>query len=250
MVEQDEGTAEVNRKFTKSFAFHCFFCKFASMKQVIDFLRQLSENNNKAWFDSHKQDYLQAKQAFDAFALDFLHGVEQFDPRVKGLTLRDITYRIYRDLRFTQDKRPYKWHMGAYVCPKGKKSGMAGYYIHLEPATRTYFICAGLYNPTKQVIASVRDEIMCSPEEFHASLMECSDFTLPWDSALRNVPRGYSETDSHSEYYRLRSYEIYKHITEKDVLRRDFLDKSLADLERTHSYNEILNKCCDFIGEE
>ena len=77
------------------------------MKKTVDFLTALAVNNNKTWFDSHKDLYLEAKAEWDAFALRFLAGVERFDPRVKGLQLKDITYRMYRDLRFTQDKRPY-----------------------------------------------------------------------------------------------------------------------------------------------
>ncbi len=219
------------------------------MKNVLSFLERLADNNNKVWFDEHKGEYLDAKQTFENFSLDFLHGVEAFDPRVNNLGIKDINYRIYRDVRFSDDKRPYKWHMGVYVCPKGKKSGMAGYYIHLEPSTSTYFICAGLYNPTKEVLASVRDEISCNGHNFHEVVMRCEGFTLPWQSALKKMPRGFSESDEYSEYYRLRSYEIYKSVTRDQVLSDGFLSAALDELRKTHEYNEILNKCYDYVYE-
>ncbi|MBP5381552.1 MAG: DUF2461 domain-containing protein [Bacteroidaceae bacterium] len=219
------------------------------MKQILDFLTRLGENNNKVWFDAHKAEYLEAKAKFEEFSLRFLRGVEDFDPRVKNLSLKDITYRIYRDVRFSNDKRPYKWHMGVYVCPKGKKSGMAGYYIHLEPVTDTFFICAGLYNPTKEVQASIREEIMLNGKQFDEALQQCKDFELPWDAALKKMPRGFNEEDEYSRYYRLKSYEIYKTVTKRDVLSKDFLDKALADLRRTHTFNEILNRSFDFAYE-
>lgn len=209
-------------------------------------MTRLTENNNKPWFDAHKAEYLEVKKRFDEFALQFLHGVEEFDARVKNLGLKDITYRIYRDVRFTEDKRPYKWHMGVYVCPKGKKSGMAGYYIHLEPVTETFFICGGLYNPAKEVVASVREDIMLNGREFDEALQRCADFELPWDSALKKMPRGYDEKDEYSRYYRLKSYEIYKHVGRREVLDKDFLAHALADLRRTQPFNEILNRCFDF----
>lgn len=209
-------------------------------------MTRLAENNNKPWFDAHKAEYLEVKKRFDEFALQFLHGVEEFDARVKNLGLKDITYRIYRDVRFTEDKRPYKWHMGVYVCPKGKKSGMAGYYIHLEPVTETFFICGGLYNPAKEVVASVREDIMLNGREFDEALQRCADFELPWDSALKKMPRGYDEKDEYSRYYRLKSYEIYKHVGRREVLDKDFLAHALADLRRTQPFNEILNRCFDF----
>ena len=136
------------------------------MRKALDFLTQLAKNNNKPWFDEHKDEYKSAKATLDALALDFMHGVEEFDPRVSGLGIKDIASRIYRDLRFSHDKSPYKTWYGAYVCPNGKKSGMAGYYIHFEPAANTYFICGGLYNPTKEVLKSVREGIMLEGDSF------------------------------------------------------------------------------------
>ncbi|MBR1839703.1 MAG: DUF2461 domain-containing protein [Prevotella sp.] len=219
------------------------------MENLLDFLKRLSENNNKPWFDEHKSEYLEAKKTFDSFALDFMHGVEEFDPRVHGLQLKDITYRIYRDLRFTLDKRPYKTWMGVYVCPKGKKSGMAGYYIHMEPDNDEFFLAAGLYNPTKEVVKSVREEIMLEGEHFHKTLEQCKDFTLPWDEALKKVPKGYDENDKYSQYYRLKTYTLLKPVSRKQLLAKDFLKKALADLKRCYDYNETLNRCFDYAYE-
>ena len=216
------------------------------MKETIDFLQRLSENNNKTWFDAHKDEYLAVKKQFDEFAIDFMHGVEAFDSRVHGLQLRDITYRIYRDTRFSLDKRPYKTWMGVYVCPKGKKSGMAGYYIHIQPDAGEYFLAAGLYNPSKEVVQSIREEIMLEGERFHNAVEACKDYTLPWDGALKKVPKCYNEEDRYSQYYRLRTYTLFKPVSKKQVLGKGFLKSALTDLERCHDYNEILNKCYDY----
>lgn len=220
------------------------------MKTVIDFLQQLAKNNDKRWFDAHKDEYLAAKRDLDAFAIEFMQGVELFDTRVHGLQLRDITYRIYRDLRFTNDKRPYKTWMGVYVCPKGKKSGMAGYYIHVEPATNTYLLAAGMYNPEKVVVKSIREEIMLEGEHFHETLEKCKDFTLPWDEALKKVPKGYDENDLHSDYYRLKTYTLFKPVTKRQITSKGFLKEALADLERCHDFNELLNRCYDYAYDE
>jgi len=216
------------------------------MKQVIDFLNLLARNNDKAWFDAHKQDYLQAKDTFDAFAMRMVDAVAEFDPRVAGLALKDVTYRIYRDVRFSNDKRPYKWHMGVYVCPGGKKSGMAGYYVHIEPVTGTYFVCGGLYNPDKLTLHSIREEIMLEPEGFHKAVEQCKGFNLPWESALKRMPKGYNEADPHSEYYRLRSFEIYHPITLDDALAPDFVERAAALLRRSYDFTELLNRCFDY----
>lgn len=219
------------------------------MKEIIDFLQRLAKNNDKTWFDAHKNEYLDVKKRFEEFALEFMHGVEEFEPRVHGLQIKDITYRIYRDVRFSLDKRPYKTWMGVYVCPKGKKSGMAGYYIHIEPDTNEYFLAAGLYNPTKEVLKSVREEIMLEGDHFVGTLENCKDFTLPWDEALKRVPKGYDENYKHSKYYRLKTYTLFKPLTKKQVLSKDFLKDALADLKRCQEYNETLNRCYDYAYE-
>ena len=102
------------------------------MKQVLDFLRNLLLNNEKPWFDAHKADYLQAKDTISAFAEELIDGIRSFDDTVGPLSVADCTYRIYRDVRFSKDKSPYKTHMGIYVCRGGKKSGYSGYYFHID----------------------------------------------------------------------------------------------------------------------
>ena len=89
------------------------------MKTVIQFLRKLKENNNREWFMDHKQEYLDAQATFNAFVEKILIGLSEADESVRGLTVKDCTYRIYRDVRFSKDKSPYKTHMGAYICPGG-----------------------------------------------------------------------------------------------------------------------------------
>ena len=103
------------------------------MKQVVEFLTLLHENNDKAWFDSHKEMYKRALSCFEEFTAKLIDGIAAFDPSVRGLTVKDCTWRIFRDTRFSPDKTPYKTHMGAFVAPRGKKGGYSGYYFHVEP---------------------------------------------------------------------------------------------------------------------
>lgn len=221
-----------------------------TMKDLLDFYLRLSLNNNKAWLDAHRDEYEESKKMLASFAMEFIAGVEAFDPRCKNLQPRDCTYRINRDIRFSADKRPYKdWH-GVYVCPGGKKSGMAGYYIHFEPVNELFFLSGGLYNPTKEVLQSVREHIMLEPQEFHEAVIACgNDFTLNWDGALKRMPKGYNEADPHSEYYRLKSFEVYKSLTLDDVLDKDFLPKALSHLKRCQEFNELLNNCVDYAND-
>ena len=103
------------------------------MKQIYEFLDSLGRNNDREWFMSNREWYLRVKERFDGYAAGLIGRIGSFDPSVSGLGLGDCTYRIYRDVRFSADKSPYKTHMGVYVCPGGKKSWHSRYYLHIEP---------------------------------------------------------------------------------------------------------------------
>ena len=129
------------------------------MKEVIDFFRRLHDNNDRAWFDAHRAEWTHVKGRFAAFTERLIEGIAEFDPTVRGLRVQDCTYRIARDTRFSPDKSPYKTYIGAYIAPKGKKSGFAGYYFHIEPCCDSLIwsnaLSAGLYCPEPVVPRSV-----------------------------------------------------------------------------------------------
>ena len=91
------------------------------MKQIISFLRNLQTNNNREWFMEHKDEYRSAQARFNEIVDQIIYGICQFDPSLTGISHKDCIYRIYRDVRFSKDKSPYKTHFGAFMCPQGKK---------------------------------------------------------------------------------------------------------------------------------
>ena len=95
------------------------------MKEVIDFFRRLHDDNTREWFDAHRAEWTRVKGRFADFTGQLIGGIASFDPEVRGLRPQDCTYRIARDTRFSPDKSPYKTYIGAYIAPKGKKSGFA-----------------------------------------------------------------------------------------------------------------------------
>ncbi|MBR5877131.1 MAG: DUF2461 domain-containing protein, partial [Alistipes sp.] len=117
------------------------------MREIIEFLTDLAANNDRTWFEANRERYKAVKIIMDQMAERFISAVSSFDPSVAGVKVKDATYRIYRDTRFSKDKTPYKTWWGVYVCPRGKKSGFSGYYMHVEPAENYYMICTGAYCP-------------------------------------------------------------------------------------------------------
>ena len=218
------------------------------MEQVIAFLEELAQHNYKEWFDAHKGEYLQAKNTIAEVAVELISRIAAFDPRMAGLRVEDCTYRIYRDIRFSPDKSPYKTHMGIYVCAGGKKSGRAGYYLHIEPATGTYFLCSGLYNPTKEMMKSIREEIMLSGEKLDSAIKAAKGFEIDWDGALTRLPLGWQE-GPYSDSYRLKSYLLMKPLKRKYITDPGLARRAARDLKPTSAFCELLNRCVDYVLE-
>lgn len=167
------------------------------MEEIVQFLEQILRNNNREWFHEHKKEYQKAQANFNALAEQIISGVQQFDDNCKGLTLKDCTYRFYRDTRFSPDKRPYKTHFGVFVCPEGKKSMLSGYYFHVEAKESEYLghnmLCTGMYMPDNTMLKTIRNEILFNADPLVASVDEAKGFVLDTSNAMKRVPNGYPQ---------------------------------------------------------
>ncbi len=223
------------------------------MKKIISFLSELVANNNKIWFDTHKPDYLEAQSLFNGFVGKLLTGLGDFDESVRNLEVKDCVYRIYRDIRFSKDKTPYKTHMGAFIAPGGKKSGKAGYYFHIEPEGARYLgghmICSGAYMPDPKSVKSVREEISLNGDDFESAVKEANGFNIDFDRALKKVPAGYSPDYKYSRYLRLRDFILCKEVGDDYIFDKRLLEHVLSDFKMTHRFNILINRAIDFVDE-
>lgn len=219
------------------------------MKSILDFLSELSEHNDRTWFEANRDQYKQVKKRMNEVAAEFIEAVAAFDPAVEGVQVKDATYRIYRDTRFTKDKSPYKTWFGVYVCPRGKKSGFSGYYMHVEPDQNHYMLCTGAYCPTAGEIRSVREEIMTEGDAFVESIEAATGFEVDWSSALKRMPQGWSAEDQHSEYYRLRNFLLVKLVDKEYFLRPDAIQQAAKDMQCTRPFNDTLNRAIEYARE-
>ena len=219
------------------------------MKDIINFLEELAANNDRAWFEANRDRYKAVKSRMDAVAKDFIEAVAAFDPSVEGVQVKDATYRIYRDTRFTKDKSPYKTWFGVYACPRGKRSGFSGYYMHVEPENDHYMLCTGAYCPTPGEVKSIREEIMTEGENFVETIRAARGFDIDWTTAYKRMPQGWSADDPHSEYYRLRNYLLMKVVDRDYVLADDFISRAAAELSLTRPFNDTLNRAIEYARE-
>lgn len=126
-------------------------------KTTLDFLTKLKKNNNRPWFDKNKDVYLKAKENFDGFITELLGAVAVFDSGIKGLEAKNCVYRIYRDIRFSKDKTPYKTYFSAGITPGGKNAYAPGYYLHVAPGKSV--LAGGIWMPPPPQLNAIRQEI-------------------------------------------------------------------------------------------
>lgn len=225
------------------------------MKQVIAFLRELHDNNNREWFDAHRAEWKRVKTRFAGFTEQLIDGISAFDPSVRELRVQDCTYRIARDTRFSPDKTPYKEYIGAYIAPGGKKLGYAGYYFHVEPdtgegSTYGHMLAVGLYCPEPVVLRSVRDEIFDNGAEVERTIREADAFTLCRDNTLRRTPKGYPSGSAYDELLRLRELLLERRLTERELLDDGLLERTLEAFRQTQPFVALLNRAVQFAYEE
>jgi uncharacterized protein (TIGR02453 family) len=211
------------------------------------FLKSLAKNNNKIWFDGHRDNYLAAKNDYAGFVSSLIKRVAVFDPEIKDLEAKDCTFRINRDIRFSKDKTPYKVNMGASLNKGGKKSIYAGYYFHLEPGNKS-FAGGGLWMPMAPELKKVRQEIDYNFDEFngilkdkkfiaHFRAVDTSD-----DVKLVNVPRGYEKTNPAADYLKLKSFIAIKNITDAELKMPSLLTEACKAFEALKPFIAFLNQ--------
>jgi len=217
---------------------------------ALHFLRELSAHNDREWFQDNKSLYQAAQGEFEHFVSGLLSGISVFDPQVRALTARDCIFRIYRDIRFSPDKRPYKTHMGAYVAMRGgRKSVYCGYYFHLEPENSGFmgksFCSGGLYWPEPPLLKAVRQDIMDYTEEFKAHITHprfVELFGSLQGPVLKATPRGFPKDFPDRELLRYRHY-VYMHtLSPERVCGDGLLEYVLPVMEAMKPCNDFLNR--------
>lgn len=226
------------------------------MKAIIHFLRQLQCNNNREWFNAHKEEFLKHQARFHELVDEVIREITVFDADVAGLTAKDCTYRIYRDVRFSSDKSPYKCHFGAFIAKGGKKAGNAGYYFHIstgggEEYPYCHMLAAGDYCYKPEVMKILREDIVNGEGDFDAVVKQAdASFTLDNDGALKRNPKGFPADAPYSEYIRLK-YFCLTAIPDDEFWEGEDLAKRIASkFATTKPFLNYINRAIAFEREE
>ena len=233
------------------------------MQDIIDFLRRLAANNNREWFTAHKEECKAVQAQFATWVEKLAARMAAVDPTLAGLTARDMTYRIYRDTRFSHDKTPYKTHMGAFICRGGKKSGYAGYYFQLGAEDNRadfgsfhwetqHVVAPGHYCIEPKALQVLREDIVYGDGDFDRLVQQAADarFTLLRENALKRNPKGFDKDAPWSEYIRLRNFCLAYTPTTAEVTAPDFADRLLQSFTAVRPFIDYINRAIDFAREE
>lgn len=211
---------------------------------ILKFLKDIKKNNDRVWFEKNKSRYLEAKQIFEDFVAALLSEFSKFDSSVGGLDPKKLPFRIYRDVRFSKDKSPYKTNMGAGFSPNGKLVQEPGYYIHIEPGKS--FVAGGIYMPDATNLAKIRQEIDYNFAKLK-KVTNASRFKKSFDGfdefdKLKTMPKGYPKDHPQIELLKLKSFIVSHNFSDKEVMDPKFV-KNVA------SYAKAIKPLNDFIKE-
>ena len=222
------------------------------MKEILDFLAELSCNNHREWFNDHKDWYNRCHKHFEQFTAQWLDRLVKIDPELAKLQPKDCIWRIYRDIRFSHDKRPFKEWFGVFAAVKGgRKSDRGGYYIHLQPGKCMFG--GGIWCPNKDLLLALRKEVFVNydeVEDIFANPMTNKYFQdFDTDYMLKKVPLGFPADFVHADWLKRKAFTFSTSLTDEQVCASNFLDLVTDISHAAKPINDFLNYTFEEYGE-
>lgn len=210
-------------------------------KSSLDFLYQLKENNNKPWFEENKPKYLTELNHIETFAGALLHELSKTDVLETASGKRSV-YRIYRDIRFSKDKTPFKTFWGgSYTRATTARRG--GYYFHIEKGNS--FFAGGFWGPNAADLKRIRAEFAHDPETFEKILNSksfVSNFGTLQGEQLKTAPKGFDVNHPAIDLLRFKQFLVIKRFTDDEVLSPLFLEKALDAFKNMRPFFDYMSE--------
>ena len=210
---------------------------------TIEFLTELKDNNYREWFQENKNRYTQATDNFKQLMLRLIAGINEFDKSLGLIEPADCLFRIYRDVRFSPNKEPYKTNLGAYIAIGGRKSPFAGYYFHIEP--NASFLSGGIYMAPNDIMKRIREEISDDEEEF-LKIVESKSFkkyfVFDETEKLKKLPRGFESNSKVDEFLKLKHITPFHELSNNELLKSNILEHALSVYREMYPLIAFLNR--------
>ena len=211
-------------------------------KSTFNFLKSIADNNHREWFAEHKDEYEAARAEVLVFVTELIKAIHEVDPLIPADTdPKKSVMRIYRDVRFSKNKDPYKKNFGIWFSAKSKGGNEPGYYLHLQPGSS--FVAGGYWMPEAPHLKLIRQEIDYNVDDFKSIINEktfAKNFELSTSNALKNAPKGYDPDDPNIQYLKLKSFEVLKKLDDEE-----FFDPKIVD--KLKSYYQIIHPLVAFL---
>ena len=212
--------------------------------RTFSFLKELTENNNREWFMANKDRYETARENVIDFTAEFIKELQKIDPQLdKELEAKKCIMRIYRDIRFSKDKTPYKTNFGISIPTHGQKAGRAEYFLHL--ASGNSFIAGGYWMPQADHLKAIRQEIDYNGQTLKAIIEDkefaklFGDFTT--QDQLKNLPKEYSADNENIKLLKLKSFVALHNLTEAELMESTAPAMVASICKRIAPLNEFIN---------
>ena len=210
-------------------------------KSSLDFLCQLKENNNKPWFEANKTNYLKELNHIEIFADALLQELSKTDVLETSSGKKSV-YRIYRDIRFSKDKTPFKTFWGGSYT-RATKERRGGYYFHLEQGNS--FFAGGFWGPNAEDLKRIRTEFAhdSSPmQKILNSKSFVSTFGTLQGEQLKTAPKGFDVNHEAIDLLRYKQFLIIKRFTDNEVLSPLFLEQALETCKNMRPFFDYMSE--------
>jgi uncharacterized protein (TIGR02453 family) len=213
-------------------------------QHTLQFLKNLAENNNREWFQAHRQDYEIAKASFEEFCQEILSGLCKFQEDLVNTKVKDCIFRINRDIRFSKDKSPYKKYFSAAFGPGGRSSGKIDFYLQIEPDNQS-LLGGGMWEPTPSQLSAFRQEIDYNPEHLKG-IIDDPEFRSYYDKIsgqkVKKIPKGYSADHPDIELLKYKQLFFYHNYSDKEVISNDFAQEIVRGCALLKPYLDFQNE--------
>jgi uncharacterized protein (TIGR02453 family) len=210
-------------------------------KSTFQYLRVLKENNNREWFHANKKEYDAVKANFEETIKQLIASIGTFE-NLTGVEVKHCNYRIARDVRFSLNKAPYKTWLSASFSEGGRKSGRMDYYLHLQEGES--FLGGGMYSPTPDQLAKLRQEIDYNAQELKDIIYKdtfIKTFGEAAGESVKSAPKGYSKEHPEIELLRKKQLFFWHKFTDEEVCAPDFAEKVTEVCRTLKPFLDFLN---------
>lgn len=189
------------------------------------FLADLAAHNRRDWFEEHRAEYQDLREQFTAFVGELIERTADFDERIRWKDPKECLFRIYRDVRFSNDKSPYKTTFSAYISEQNRRGAPPGYYLEVDEKG-VMLAAAGIWLPPADVLARLRASLAEHPERFE-KVLRARGFRKTFGELqgdrLTRPPRGYSAETPLIEHIKRKSYIVWRETDARAIPHEDAL---------------------------